>query len=138
MLRRSTALLRWRWPRINGEVEAAAVVGWDAYSGGVGEPLLRHDLPFGSDGLTCHADPSALDEFGTSGQQAGSRASKGIRVHGATASWVGAAAAGANRQGQAQATPQSDLHRLWRDAACLVARYGGSGMRSRLGAEKST
>ena len=53
-----------------------------------------------SDGLTCHADPSALDDFGTFGQQAGPRASEGMvaaRVHGATTSWVGAAAAGAKR-----------------------------------------
>ena len=48
-------------------------MGWDACSGGVGEPLLRHDLTFGSDGLTCHADTSELDDFGTSGQQSGKR-----------------------------------------------------------------
>ena len=71
---------------VGGEVEAAAVVGWDACSGGVGEPLLRHDLTFGSDGLTCHADPCALDDFGTSGQQAGGSAALPQRP-GASGSW---------------------------------------------------
>ena len=74
-----------------------------------------------SDGLTCHADPSALDDFGTSGQQASSRASQSmiaVRVHGATASWLEPQRL--EQTSKAQATPQSHLHRLWRD----IARYG--------------
>ena len=42
-----------------------------------------------------------------------------VRVNGATTSWVGAAAAGGKWQWQA-----GNLHRLWWDAVCLVARYG--------------
>ena len=49
---------------VDNEAEATAVVDWDACCGCVGEPLLRHDLTFGSDGLSCHADPSALEVKG--------------------------------------------------------------------------
>jgi len=37
---------------VNDEVKAAVVVGWDACCGHLGEPLLRHNLTFGSDGVS--------------------------------------------------------------------------------------
>ena len=60
---------------VDDKVEAPTVLGWDAGSGCVGEPLLWHDLAFGSYGLARHADPGALNHFRTSGQQARPRAS---------------------------------------------------------------
>ena len=60
----------------------------------MGEPLLWHDLTLGSDGLSRHADPSALDPRASQGMVA-------VRVGGATTSWVGAATSGAKGQGQA-------------------------------------
>ena len=77
MLRRSTALLRWRWPRKRrGQ-------GGDDHRLG---RLLR------SSGRAIAAARPDLRHFGASGQQACPRASEGMvsaRVHGDTASWVG-------------------------------------------------
>ena len=101
----------------------------------MGERLLRHNLTFGSDSLTCHADPSALDDVGTSGQQAGPRASEGMGTMRSMApphpglELQRLEQTGRGRRKHAQATPQSDLPRPWRDAACL---------RSGVGAEKGT
>ena len=74
---------------VDDEIKAAAVVGRDACCSRMGEPLLWHDLTFGADGLSRHADPRALDDFSASGQQACPRASEGmvaIRVDDATTS----------------------------------------------------
>ena len=54
---------------IDNEVEAPAVVRGDVWGGRVGEPLLRHDLSFGTHGLAGDAYPCPLDNLGTSGQQ---------------------------------------------------------------------
>ena len=48
---------------VNDEIMATAVVGR------VGEPLLWHDLTFGSDGLSHHVGPRAIDDSSTPGQQ---------------------------------------------------------------------
>ena len=41
---------------VDDKVEAPTVLGWDAGSGCVGEPLLWHDLAFGSYGLARHVE----------------------------------------------------------------------------------
>ena len=120
---------------VDDKVEAPTVLGWDAGSGCVGEPLLWHDLAFGSYGLARHADPGALNHLCTSGQHAsklGHGRLKGPWLH-HIQGW-----GGWGKEARAGEGVASTLF-AWLVAGCLVARHScepRSGTRPCLGVEQ--
>ena len=80
---------------LNDKAEASSVARGYFRGGRVGEPLLWHDLALGPNGLAHLTDPSLLDNFGASGQQAFWRTSENMvsrAVHVAAPCTLGRAA----------------------------------------------
>ena len=115
------------WRRsAHDEVEPPAVVRRHSRRHGVCQPLLGNNLPVGPHRHTGNSHPSALDEFRAAGQSPCSRAGKGVvpvSVYPLAATRSRSAAVGAQGQGQAQSSPQCQLHGLWGQCECWLAGH---------------
>ena len=92
------------------------IVGRDPRRGGVQKPLLRHNAAFSANRLASDPHPRALEEWGSSRQQATAGACSTVIPE--------LIDAGATGEGEAQASAQSDEHFGWRERTGCVCGDG--------------
>ena len=93
---------------VDDHIEATPIISAHPRCRGVDQPLLGHDLAFGTHGFSGNADPRVFECFSSPREKSGARASEGmvtelVHVAPAAVCWAASAVADGERHAQAAA-----------------------------------